>query len=119
MANPNDLGLFAEYEFTSASADGSDATVTLAAALSVRHVIRNVGYYYEAIVTGDHFMTIAWTRRGVAKTYTACIFPTGATAQVPIDFPEGYIFGDVNTAITITLTGGAAGNVCYLNVFYR
>ena len=121
MPNTSRIYANAVMEFTSASADNSAATVTLAAVAGKKHIVRFVSYYYDTVpAAGDRALTIAWTLGGVAKTYTATIQTAGAAAMVPLQFPEGFITGDVNTAVTITLAAsGTGGSVGFVNVFHR
>lgn len=121
MAGTTNLFANAKMQFTSASGNNAAATVTLTAVAGKKHVVRWVSYYYEAVpAAGDRLLTIAWTLNGVSKTYTSTVLSTGTAALPPLVFPEGFIVGDTNTAITISLAAsGAASNLGYVNVFHR
>ena len=104
------------WNFEPDSADNVLITRTFAAAVKTRHWLGKVFASYEAVPTGDTYLTIAWTRNGVAKSLPICINVLG---PVPFDF-AGIIKGDPNTSLVLTLTAsGAAGNVAKLNTFYQ
>jgi hypothetical protein len=121
MAGTADLGLYAEYLFQSGvSTDNAAVTITLGATANTRHVVRSVHVSYEAAASAaDHLVTIAWTQRGLAKGLTMAIAAGEASPTYVFDFPEGYIIGDTNTAITIELDAGGVGNIGHINVWYR
>lgn len=118
---PTLAGINAVYDFSLDNDDNAASVVSLAAGAKTRHMVRSVLVSYEAAASAaDHLLTIAWTLAGVAKILTYAIAAGDASPSYPLDFPEGLIVGDENTAITITLgASGTAGSLGYLNVFHR
>jgi hypothetical protein len=122
MASTLDLGIYAEYDFASDTKSNSVASTNSShvAAVGVRRVLRAVGVSYEAALAVAGTVSIVWTANGVSKSYTMTMAAADPSPTYWFDFPEGFIVGDENTALGITLSAsGAGGNIGYLNVFFR
>jgi hypothetical protein len=96
------------------SAAGGAATITLAAAENVRHVVDMVWGGYSADPTGG------------AIQITATVGGTTVTLEVPVteDVPVVLPFpvplqGDVNTAVTIVAAAGGGAVVAFINALTR
>ena len=106
------------YQWDSAadSADNTTLTRTFAATASRRHWIGKVRLSYDAKPGGDTYLTVAWTRKGVAKSDVI-----GITAEGPMEFDfTGEVIGDPNTEVVLSMTAsGAAGNLAKMTTKFR
>jgi hypothetical protein len=103
------------YKLSAATGNNLDCTVTLAASAEQAWALSKVTAGYSALTTGK-LMTIACTQLGSAKTFT---IPITVAGIVDFDF-DATIWGDINTALTVTLpASGLAGEIGYLNVLYQ
>ena len=90
------------------------AVITLVASASTRHVVDSVFCGYSATPTGGS-LTIAATVKGSAVSQ---VLPIAAGGPVVLSFAPP-LQGDVNTAITLTLSAGGGAVVGKINAMTR
>jgi hypothetical protein len=100
------------------SGAGAAVAVTIAAAIRNRWVIDSVTFGYGAAQTAG-LLTIAVTQNGTAVTLTYPLLALSSVEPAQLFFPEQQLWGDVNTAIVVTLPAGGGAVVGYLNVIYH
>lgn len=100
------------------AAAGAAAVVTLAATTGVRHVITDIlAGYTVAVPTELETVIVAFTQAASAISIT---IPARIVAEGNWNLClQSPIAGDEGTAITVTLSAGAATGVPFVNVGYR
>jgi hypothetical protein len=110
LSNANTTEVLTPWQTTGAA--GAAAAVTMAATAGVRHQPIFIDVGYDTQPAASSTLTVAWVQGGDAKTW---VHYMGLIAgSQPINLPFG-LAGDVNTAMSFTLSAG--GGAVVANVF--